>query len=420
LKAEDQILASRTEHKLAGTSGARFAVPPSGSPSVHLDALRGLAAISVLLNHWRDAFFVDYPKLPHRNPLDAVFYFATGLGHQSVIVFFVLSGYLVGGSVLRSVDGDRWSWRGYLLARLTRLYIVLLPALLLGGALDWAGMHMQGTAAVYDGRSGMKALATDVHATLNLHTFVENGLFLQTIALPGMHGRSVPVFGSNGVLWSLSDEFWYYMAFPLLVLLLSRGQSWRLRASCIFGLALWEWFVGAGIALLGISWLMGAAIAILPPVPLSRPGSRRPAIFAGLAVFGAGLVLARLHDGSITFDLLLGAAVTVLIWVAVYAATGPLNSAYVRISQRAARSSYTLYLVHLPLVIFLKASFHLDRVVPGWHMLLICSGILLGVILYAQLVYEVFEKNTDRIRNWIKPYIMGQRVTGGPLVRVDG
>jgi peptidoglycan/LPS O-acetylase OafA/YrhL len=419
LKAEDQILASRTEQKLAGTGVARLPAPPSGSPSVHLDALRGIAAVSVLLNHWRDAFFVDYPRLPHRNPLDAVFYFATSLGHQSVIVFFVLSGYLVGGSVLRSVDGDRWSWRGYLLARLTRLYIVLLPALLLGGALDWAGMHMPGTTAVYDGRSGMKALATDVHATLNLHTFVENGLFLQTIALPGMRGQTVPVFGSNGVLWSLSYEFWYYMAFPLLVLLLSRGRSWRLRASCVFGLVLWGWFVGSGIALLGISWLMGALIALLPTVGLSGTWARRLVILAALAVFGGALVLARMHDGSIAFDLLLGTAVTVLIWITLYFATGPLNSVYVRISQRAARSSYTLYLVHLPLVIFLKASLHLDRIVPGWHMLIICLGILLGVILYAQLVYEVFEKNTERIRNWIKPYVMCGRAAARPALEAD-
>jgi len=97
---------------------------PKGSPSVHLDALRGFAALSVLLNHWRDALFVDYPRLAHHNPLTAVAYLVAGLGHQWVIVFFVLSGYLVGGSVLRSVSAGRWSWRSYLLARLTRLSLM--------------------------------------------------------------------------------------------------------------------------------------------------------------------------------------------------------------------------------------------------------------------------------------------------------
>src|SRR5579871_6819595 len=108
---------------------------PASSPSVHLDALRGFAALSVLLNHWRGAFFADYSSLAHQNPLMAAAYVASGLGHQWVIVFFVMSGYLVGGSVIRSVTEGRWSWSSYLLARLTRLYVVLLPALLLGGAL---------------------------------------------------------------------------------------------------------------------------------------------------------------------------------------------------------------------------------------------------------------------------------------------
>src|SRR5206468_11759198 len=109
--------------------------------------------------------------------------------------------------------------RSYLLARLTRLYIVLLPALLLGGALDQTGMHLAGTDTVYSGHSGMHALNVDVRATSGPTTLLANGLFLQTIALPGMHGQQVPAFGSNGPLWSLSNEFWYYMAFPLLVLL---------------------------------------------------------------------------------------------------------------------------------------------------------------------------------------------------------
>jgi len=110
--------------------------PPGASPSVHLDALRGFAAFSVLLNHLRDALFVDYQAVARHNPFTSAAYLLSGLGRQWVIVFFVLSGYLVGGSVLRSVGSGKWSWRSYLLARLSRLYVVLLHALLLGGALE--------------------------------------------------------------------------------------------------------------------------------------------------------------------------------------------------------------------------------------------------------------------------------------------
>jgi peptidoglycan/LPS O-acetylase OafA/YrhL len=381
---------------------------PASSPSVHLDALRGFAAFSVLLNHWRDAFFADYSTLPHHSPAMAAAYMATGLGHQWVIVFFVMSGYLVGGSVLRAVAAGRWSWRSYLLARLTRLYIVLLPALLLGGAIDQAGMHIPGTEPVYSGQSGMHALTVDVHATSRPGTLVGNILFLQTIALPGMHGKRVPAFGSNGPLWSLSNEFWYYMAFPLLVLLLTSGRSWRVWAGCGLGLVLLGWFVGGAILLLGIPWLMGALIAFLPPIHPNRSWPRALMIVSALAFLVGGLVLGK-SRGGLSSDLILGVAVTFLVWVTLHCGTAPVNEIYSRLARRAARSSYTLYLVHLPMLILWKAMLHLPRSVSSVHTMLISMAILIAVLLYAQLVYQVCERNTERIRNWVKPFVLGNR-----------
>jgi peptidoglycan/LPS O-acetylase OafA/YrhL len=382
--------------------------PLGESPSVHLDALRGFAAFSVLLNHLRDALFVDYEAIARHNPFTAAAYLAAGLGRQSVIVFFVLSGYLVGGSVLRSVRSGKWSWRAYLLARLSRLYVVLLPALLLGGALDWLGMHRSGTEAVYSGNSGMHALAINVHGVLTWPILAANGLFLQTIKLPGFGPNPVPTFGSNGALWSLSYEFWYYLAFPLLVFLLARSQSWKIRALSCLGLLAWGWFVGLNIFLLGLTWLMGALITFLPAFPARRPWTRGLAIVLALVLFAAGLVESKLL-GSLPSDLVLGLAVTAMIWVTLHCATAPLPASYVFIARRAAHSSYTLYLVHLPMLIFLKASLHLPRAYPGWHACLVGAGVLVAIVLYAQLVYEAFEKNTDRVRRWIRPYVMGRQ-----------
>lgn len=400
--------------------------PPRGSPSVHLDALRGFAAFSVLISHWRDAFYLDYSQIGHHNPLIGAAYLLTGLGHQWVIVFFVMSGYLVGSSVLRAVDMGTWSWRAYLLARLTRLYIVLLPALLLGGVLDWTGMNIAGADVVYNGHSGMHTLAFDMRSSLTLPTFVANSLFLQTIVLPGAGGHPVPTFGSNGPLWSLCNEFWYYLAFPLLVLLLAkppslhttkegshrRGVSWWLRVICGLGLLCWVWFVGAEIALLGISWLMGVLIGYLPPFPAGRSWTRGLVVMLALTLLGGGLVLNKTWPTRVS-ELIVGGVVTFLIWVTLYCATAPLPESYVRLAQRSAHSSYTLYLVHVPLLIFFKASLHLPRAVPGWHMFLVSIGLLIAVLLYAQLVYELFEKRTTTVRNWIKPWVMGRNSARG-------
>jgi peptidoglycan/LPS O-acetylase OafA/YrhL len=378
---------------------------PTGSPSVHLDALRGFAAFSVLLNHWRDAFFVDYQTLPHHNPLVESAYLITGLGHQWVIVFFVMSGYLVGGSVLRAINADRWSWRSYLLARMTRLYIVLLPALALGGALDWAGMHLSGATALYSGNSGMHALTANVHATLTLPVLFGNVLFLQTASLPASLGHAIPTFGSNGPLWSLCNEFWYYIAFPIALLLITRGRSWRTRVLLVAALVAWGWLVGSEIALLGIPWLMGVMISVLPPVPLNGKWTRRLAVAAALAIMGLALVADKLFN-SMAGDLTLGVFVTLLICVTLHCATAPLPSGYVRVARRAARSSYTLYLAHLPMLIFLKAFLHLPRALPGAYTCMVALGVMAIALLYAQAVYQLFERNTDLLRQKLKPLVL--------------
>ncbi len=403
-----QTVTTAARSGLSDARDSHFGGRPAGSPSVHLDALRGFAAFSVLLGHWRDAFFIDYRALPHHNILMATAYLVTSLGRQWVIVFFVMSGYLVGGSVLRSFHTGSWSWRSYLLARMTRLYIVLVPALFLGGAIDWIGMHMAGAESIYSGLSGMHALSVNIHSTLTWPNLFGNLLFLQWAAFPIVIGHKISPLGTNGPLWSLCNEFWYYMAFPVAVLLFSRNKSIWLRIICLLGLIAWSWFVGREIALLGIPWLMGVLVGYLPAPRVRGQAMRAMAVAASLLLLGAGLILDK-WLGSLAGDIGFGTIVAFLIWVTLHCAKSPLPSAYVRVARRAARSSYTLYLVHLPLLIFLKATLHLPRALPGWHTLLVSIGVMVVLLLYAQAVYQVFERHTDSLRKWLKPYVLGKQ-----------
>lgn len=112
------------------TPGLKF---PSSTASVLLDLVRGLAALLVLLSHWKVMFFVEYPHIQGTRWWFAVPYVLCDAGHQAVIIFFVLSGYLISGSVIRAFERGTWSWKEYLIHRLTRLWVVLIPGLALGG-----------------------------------------------------------------------------------------------------------------------------------------------------------------------------------------------------------------------------------------------------------------------------------------------
>jgi peptidoglycan/LPS O-acetylase OafA/YrhL len=117
----------------------------------YLDLTRGLAALVVFGGHLRSFLFVPFPQAGPLGWPWKTFYFATGLGHSAVMVFFVLSGFLIGGNVARSVRAGRWSWRDYAVKRMSRLWLVLIPALVLAATFDQFGQHFASGSGFYVG-----------------------------------------------------------------------------------------------------------------------------------------------------------------------------------------------------------------------------------------------------------------------------
>jgi peptidoglycan/LPS O-acetylase OafA/YrhL len=387
-------MAGLTKSHLPTADPLRTSRAPQGGASVHLDALRGLAAFCVMLAHWRLLFFAGSLQFSKTGLLASIVDCFSSFGCQWVMVFFVLSGYLVGGSVLHQVTTGCWSWGEYLFRRLSRLYIVLLPALALGAMLDWARAHAAGSGTL----AGLRG-------TLTLPVFLANASFLESTPLHLLgHGPAdgmIPVFGSNIPLWSLSYEFWYYMAFPLLALAMSPRQSRRARLAYTLALLVWAWFVGERIMVFWIPWLIGVAIRSLPPFPELRSlWAQRAATGMAMAALAMGIFLSVSKQSWLT-QILVAECAAILIWVVTSCATTPLPLWYRRLAQRAARSSYTLYLVHLPMLFFLKFVFHPPVIHAGWRLFTTALAVMAATLAYAQLVYELFEKHTGDARAWM-------------------
>lgn len=117
-----------------------------------LDAMRACAALLVFVGHERNLLFQDHGALVAPGPLVSAAYFLTSLGHAAVEVFLVLSGHVIAGSVLAARRAGTRSWRRYLVSRLTRLEIVLLPALALGAPWDGQGVWALADHHPYGGR----------------------------------------------------------------------------------------------------------------------------------------------------------------------------------------------------------------------------------------------------------------------------
>ncbi len=366
--------------------------------SVLLDVTRGLAAIIVLLEHWRNILFVNYGDIASHRALWAPLYLVVSAGHQAVIIFFVLSGYLISGSVFRMLERNRWSWEMYSAHRLLRLWIVLVPAIVLTAIFDQIGMHLHREPAVmlYAGLSGNHVLQS-VREVSGFRIAVGNVLFLQDVR--------VPTFGSNTALWSLAFEFWYYVLFPLGLTVLWRGM--RTRARVIAGLlflCVMVWLPG-GITRAFPIWCMGTVLALVRP---PRLGSAVRWL-AGAAYVASVLAFARvpLLQAARWSDTVLGVLTFGFLWIllsAQHAANE--QSLTTRGFRTLARFSFTLYATHTPLLVLIAAVvLPLVRWQPNAHSMLFGIPVLVGVIGFVWALAAVTEFRTDRVRVRIERWL---------------
>ncbi len=369
----------------------------SSQASFTLDFVRGIAAFFVMIGHLRALFFVPYGEVETPNILAKIIYFLTGFGYQAVVVFFVLSGFFIASSVFRMYSQGRWSWPTYLVQRLVRLWVVLIPALILTALWDFSGIHFFGN-SVYSGLPSDKyILGFSTIERLDIPTFLSNVFFLQGIV--------TPTFGSNGPLWSLSYEFWYYIAFPCaLSLLLAPSRKVKL----FYGIAILAlgFFVGKTIALSFGIWLLGVAVIFLPYLWDKQKPVRPYVIAMALIPFAATLAWSVFKNGrDFSWPIALTFVVLMYLLFRLVGKEQENPSVAARFSQSIAGFSYSLYLLHLPPLVFLHAYSHTlspSKWQPSAQNL--WMGLFIGffVVLYAWAISLLTEANTPWVRNFIK------------------
>ena len=361
--------------------------------SVHLDALRFGAALVVFGAHAREMFLspvrpllgISTPRFslpPHYQLTPLTLFNATSIGHQAVMLFFVLSGLLVGGSVVRSAKRGDFSWPDYLNHRLSRLWVPLIPALVLGGLMDFTTLHaFPGEDLMYPTR--------DLHVS----TFLGNIVFLQDLFVYHL--------GSNSPLWSLSFEWAYYLAFPLgfFALLDMRRAPAKAAVYVILFAALAWVYSGTDVPALFVVWLMGVAVTLLPAnLPAAPVKWLLPAALVVLLICDFFLLKSGIPIPA--SDLLLGVPVALVCYLALNARGRP-HPLYARISAFGAGMSYTLYLTNYPALLLLKAWL---APAASWpfdlpHMAAFIA-IVAGVFFYAWVCYWLFEARTPQVRRF--------------------
>jgi peptidoglycan/LPS O-acetylase OafA/YrhL len=302
-------------------------------------------------------------------------------GHEAVLVFFVLSGFVLTLPFLTRPPTGR-SVLAYYPRRIIRLYGPVWGAVLFALAL-----------ALLVPRNGIGS------SWLQTHQPPTSGDVVRDLVL---------IFGTSNLdspLWSLTWEIWFSLLMPVMFLLIRLVRADR-------------WWIGAGVLLIGIS-VVSRFPAVIHHLPVAWLTA---GMLQYLPVFGLGMLLAfnrdKLHVTR-TLPWLLGAllltvspsfapnglygipqAVTYtlsLIGVTAIVALAfgsPLQRVLEkRVPQWAGKRSFSLYLTHEPIIV---ATAILTGVNSWWWVLIFVAliPVILGV---AELFYRVVEAPSIRL-----------------------
>lgn len=367
--------------------------------SIYLDLMRVIAAFAVLIGHLLIQRFHNLGE----TVVDRY-----DFGPDAVIMFFVLSGFVIA----RSADRRDGGARRFLFNRATRIYSVAIPALLLTALADAAGRSLD-PAAYLAATVGQTTLAQYfAYGTTLAHEWAGQGHRI----------------GSNGPFWSLSYEVAYYLLFCAAIF--TRGG---LRVALLCGGAL---VAGVKVMLLAPAWVVGALVyrwaragrgdsPLHIPIAIGAPVAYAVCVWTGLAAdlrliseaLGGRLLEVDLRDArrflwfyvvAILFALHLGAVRALMqsgggvIGRALTAAETPIRW--------LAGGTFSLYLVHFPVIVLLDVA--LDgalgvTVAEPFRIAFIAAATIVVSYVFA----EVFERPLGAIRRRLGSALGRRRLT---------
>ncbi|MCC2972430.1 acyltransferase [Massilia sp. IC2-476] len=375
---------------------ARAPLGENAVQSLLISALRGLAALQVAASHLRAEIYPGLRTLEDPTLAYLGLAFFTGFAHQAVVVFFLISGWLVGGSLMNRF-GKPQALAHYAIDRFTRLWTVLVPTLLLTLGVG-----------LLIGAATPGPVDFDPANEFSAASFAGNLFGLQTV--------TVPDYGGNYPLWSLAHETWYYIQFPLLLLAIA-GTGVLRRAAAVAALVLLLATLRDMISLYFAIWLLGAAFS-------------RIRIDCGMLCRGLLLVLTMalfvyyrlrgnnddLVPGSFVQDIMCSIPFLFLL-ASLQQGVDVKAPAYVRANRVAvffSEFSFSLYVLHIPVIELMRylgrQFLGRDRLDPAVATDYLWYFTVLGTIVVVSYVfYLLFERHTIRIRNALKGWLLTPR-----------
>jgi peptidoglycan/LPS O-acetylase OafA/YrhL len=344
--------------------------------SQQLDSMRALSALIVLVGHANQTIL-----LPTTQSSSSF----VGLFTQcAVMVFFVLSGFLIGKSVINNTRrSNGFDLRVYVYDRALRIY----PPLIVASVL----VVMLAALAPYVFPSGTQSLIEYPGVKFVRSEFVaETKSILGSLAFLNEFRSLTPT--ANGPLWSLSIEVWYYViaaaifAFPrnkVIVMLIVVAVVYVTKKNMLFYMLAPVWFSGFLLAFLherntGINNRIFLRLGVL--FVLLTMLSAYLIFF--VESLGRGVFLDYWNYYRVFSGLTFACLLALILGDAV---------AFPKIFHKHASYSYTLYVTHFPIMLFVLGVFQVSLYGSLVNSILATFGVIVFSIFLARAVASIAE-----------------------------
>ncbi len=348
-----------------------------------LDSLRGIAAMTVFLFHiamvlpesWREGVVW---KIIYFSPLR---FFVNG--EQPVILFFVLSGFVLS---LVFFSGKEISYVSFASKRVFRLYIPYITAIIFAMML-FLLFSKGGNESLGDLFNRLWVDPINTNIVMNHFLFLGN----------------YNIYSFNVVIWSLIHEMRISFILPLLVLLAVRF-SWKVNLAVGFGLAV----IGAGIHLVFqelyqpvyktlfyiLMFIVGILLSKNRVYLIEKFKSFTTRSKVILTIIGAVLyIYADFLGNPLLTDWVTTIGVSALLIISL-SSTLASKVLLWRPFQFLGEISYSLYLYHLPILLSLFYVFY------GRLPLLVIAGMsIIMTIIVSRVAWKIIEKPSIKIAN---------------------
>ncbi len=307
--------------------------------SVILDLIRGVSAQIVVVGHGISFFgiftFLHEPNFPW-------------IQNIAVLIFFLLSGFLISYSTVRKILIDNnYGFKHYFADRFSRIYTAFIPSIIFVLIIDLISKRLQPLSYAYA-------------EVFDVKTFIANIFMLQDYPIFSfLPNNSIMSFGSARPFWTLAIEWWIYLAFGYLMLVILKKNKVTISNLMVLSffsiVPVFNLIMGRGNGLTTY-WVFGLIVYIVSTLDILKETNQNFKLL--FAILSTGLALSRAYLKMDAYDPIFAFLLAITLWliIDIYKDKN-ISQNTIKIIKYNASYSYTLYLVHYSILSFIKTHF---------------------------------------------------------------